>query len=384
MSSVKKVLLLVDSATSGVAGAYVDAIVRRLAHRDRVEVGVSYYFPFRYGKRIFFKYSELAAQHIYRLGRARLYVRFAELLVAFTRLFAWVVVSRVRVVCYALSSNLWVEYAFLWLLKRVTRVKVYLICHDVVPFVAAGEELEGMVRRRRQFYVLADRLIVHNDNSIDDLQAVFGIPSDKVSRFPFPIYDCQGMGFREVDVLGDTGKHRFLFIGHLRQEKGVGVLLEAWARFRQGRQDVELIIAGNIPPGYQYDLTAAPERGIRLLTRYLSDEEYVNLIRQAHCVVLPYLRGTNSAVVSTVLAARKNLIVSDIPMFRSSPLISPDSFFVCNDVESLTERLGYFRDLGQDQQLELDVELDRRFARYEAVFREQVNAVLDPASLSAL
>src|ERR1035441_9752486 len=103
----RKAVLLIDSATSGVAGAYIDAIYRGLAHRDGVEVAVSHYIPFRYGKRVFYKYSELAVQKTYRLGRARLYVRFAELLVAFARLLAWVTVSRVRVVCYALSSNLW-------------------------------------------------------------------------------------------------------------------------------------------------------------------------------------------------------------------------------------------------------------------------------------
>jgi glycosyltransferase involved in cell wall biosynthesis len=282
-----------------------------------------------------------------------------------------------------LSSNLWAEYAFLWLLKRVAGVKVYLICHDVVPFVASGEEHAHMVRRRRRFYVLADRLIVHNDNSIDDLRTVFDISPDKVSRFPFPIYDCQGMGFREVDVLSRTDKRRFLFIGHLRSEKGVGVLLEAWSRFSQLRRDAELIIAGNIPRGCEYDLTAASDRGILLLERYLSDEEYLNLIRQSDCVVLPYLRGTNSAVVSTVLAARKNLIVSDIPMFRNNPLIPVESFFTSNNSESLTERLAHFCDLGHEQQLLVDAEIERRFARYEEIFHEQVNAVLDPSSLGA-
>jgi glycosyltransferase involved in cell wall biosynthesis len=265
----------------------------------------------------------------------------------------------------------------------VARVDVLLICHDVVPFVGSGQALADMVRRRRPFYLLADRLIVHNDNSIEDLRVVFGISPDKVRQFPFPLYDTSAMGFRDIDLLGATDHHRFLFIGHLRREKGVGVLLDAWARLRQRRQDVELVIAGNIPPGCEYDLTAAPERGIRVLARYLTDEEYVNLIRQSDCVVLPYSRGTNSAVVSTVLAAGKNLVVSDIPMFRNNPLIPLESFFVCDDAESLAERLAQVCDLGPDQQRQIDIEGDRRLSRYEAAFRERVNAVLDPAALGA-
>jgi glycosyltransferase involved in cell wall biosynthesis len=383
MRSGRKVLLLIDSATSGVAGAYIDGIWRRLAHRDAVEVAVSYYFPFDYGKRIFFKYSELTAQRVYRLGRARLYVRFGELLIAFARLIAWVIVSRVKVVCYALSSNLSVEYAFLWFLKHVARVDVLLICHDVVPFVGPGQELADMIRRRQPFYRLADGLIVHNEHSIEHLHSVFGIAPGKVRQFPFPIYDTSAMGFRDIDVWGVTGTRRFLFIGHLRQEKGVGVLLDAWARLRQRRQDAELVIAGNIPAGCEYDLTAPQERGIRLLAGYVTDEDYVNLIRHADCVVLPYSRGTNSAVVSTVLAAGTHLVVSDIPMFKNNPLIPPESFFACDDAESLAERLAYVCDLGPEQRRRLELERDRRLPEYEAAFQAQVNAVLDPAALGA-
>jgi len=128
-------------------------------------------------------------------------------------------------------------------------------------------------------------------------------------------------------------------------------------------------------------LEAASTRGVLPLTRYLSDEEYLGLIRESDCVVLPYVRGTNSAVLSTVLATRKNMIVSDIPMFRSNPLIPPESFFACNDVESLVERLAHFSALGQHGQTLLTPEADERFARYEDGFAREVNAVLDPSSL---
>jgi glycosyltransferase involved in cell wall biosynthesis len=367
-----KTLLLIDSATSGCAGGYIDGIVRNLAATDRVEVAVSHYFPFNYGLKIFYKYSELTAQGKYKLGWLRLYVRLMELLIALGRLLVYIRAARIRVVCYALSSNLWVEYVFLYLAKRVGRARVYLICHDVIPFVLPGEDYDQKLDKRRNFYQVADKLLVHNENSVRELTTVFEVPVAKIARFPFPLYDLSTMGLRTIDVLGPSPNKRFLFIGHLRAEKGIDVLLNAWSSFVARRPDAELIVAGNIPPGFVYDFAGMAEQQLRVIDRYLSDEEYLNLIRQADCVVLPYLRGTNSAVVSTALSQRKDLIVSDIEMFRNNPLIPAESFFRSGDPASLTERLIYFSDGARD---DTPAAREARFHRYEAQFRVEVNDV---------
>src|SRR5882672_8548600 len=347
MTRIRHAILLIDSATSGCAGGYVDGLYKNIERNGAVEVAVSYYFPFKYGKRVFFKYSELAAQKRYRLGRARLYVRFLELLWSFVKLFAYISFSHVKVVCYALSSNLLVEYLFLFVAKYLAGAKVYVVCHDVIPFALPNENLPKQIQRRSAFYALADKLVVHNDNSVQDLRNTFKVSVDNVSSFPFPIYDLESMRFRHVDVLGPSTRTRFLFVGHLRPEKGVDVLLEAWSRFYQKGEDVELIIAGNLPAGCEYDFDGLRGSNLQLLARYLSDEEYVSLIRQSDCVVLPYQRGTNSAVVSTVLSLRKNMIVSDIDMFNNNPLIPSQSFFRRNSSEHLVERLTYFHRLGK-------------------------------------
>jgi glycosyltransferase involved in cell wall biosynthesis len=377
-----KEILLIDSATSGCAGAYIDAIHRHLTPNDTVEVGVSHYFPFEYGKRIFFKYSELTAQSKYHLGRARLYVRFLELLVSFARLFAYVCAKRIKIVCYAISSNLSVEYAFLWLVKHVARAKVFLICHDVIPFVLPGQEYDSMVRKRRKFYALADRLIVHNENSASELKSVFQIPEHKIAHFPFPIYELSRMELKSVDVVPQTTRKRFLFIGHLRPEKGIEVLLEAWKIFAANRTDVELIIAGNVPNGCAYDFSSVSELNVAVISKYLTDDEYVSLIRQSDCVVLPYTRGTNSAVVSTVVSLGRNSIVSDIDMFRNNPLIPAESFFQSGSATSLVDRFVYFAELSNDEELAVHNALDASLMRYKEHFQKQVNLVFDVAAYS--
>ncbi len=373
-----KSLLLIDSATSGCAGAYIDALHANLDGQEAVEVAVSHYFPHPYGKKIFYKFSELAAQQRYRLGRARLYVRFAELVWTFLRLLLYVRRARIRVVCYALSSNLLLEYLFLAAVQWFGRAHVYLICHDVIPFTMPNEDLGAKIQKRARFYRLADRLIVHNDNSVHDLREAFGISGSKVARFPFPLYTPDQLGTPQPHAMTGTRSKRFLFVGHLRPEKGIDTLLEAWPGFFRRNPDCELVVAGTIPRGCSYDFAPLQSSNLRVIDRYLTDEEYVGLIAGADCVVLPYLRGTNSGVVMTVIGLRRNLIVSDIEMFRNNPLIPPQSFFRQGDSASLEERLAHFSSLDSNAQA-LASDAEHRSEAYQREFRSALNSVFGHA-----
>jgi glycosyltransferase involved in cell wall biosynthesis len=373
-----KKLLLIDSATSGCAGAYIDGIYQNLSNKDLVEVAVSYYFPYVYGQKIFFKYSELAAQKHYRLGRARLYVRFLELVAAFAMLYRYVRAAHVEVVCYALSSNLFVEYLFLSAVRRFTKARIYIICHDVIPFVLPGQEFSAMLKKRAKFYRLADKLLVHNENSVRELVESTGTPTDKIEQFPFPLYDLRKMCSKGAPAIPETSSLvRFLFIGHLRPEKGVDVLLAAWRLFARREPAAELLIAGNVPAGCRYDFDSVRDQRVTLALGYLDDGQYADLIRRAHCVILPYVRGTNSAVVSSVLALRRNVIVSDIEMFKNNPLIPSESFFPSEDCNALAGRIAYFFDLGRERQLLASPRSDRRFRAYDRVFNRRVNALFE-------
>lgn len=118
----------------------------------------------------------------------------------------------------------------------------------------------------------------------------------------------------------------FLFIGHLRKEKGVEVLLKAWKIFHQKNPEANLYIVGNLPSYVDFEVDKYKEKNVRFILNYVDDVLYVKLIASAKCVVLPYLRGTNSGIPSSVIAMGTNLIVSDIAMFKTNQLIEENSF----------------------------------------------------------
>lgn len=367
--------LFIDSATSGSAGGYIAEIAGAIDPDVSVDYAVSHYFPGEFGLKVFYKYSELAAQGRYRLGRLRLYVRALEMAATFWRLTWHILVNDIRVVCYALSSNIVLEYLFLWNIRYVLRRKVALICHDVIPFLKKGEDLDRESRNRAKFYRLAHWLIVHNLNSKQEL-AGLAVDLQRVFMFRFPLYmDFNAAGLDGARAEPSAGA-RFLFIGHLRPEKGVSLLNEAWDIFLRGDDHATLTIAGNVPPGFQYDFGDLAARRMTFIDHYIDDAEFSRMIASCDCVVLPYFRGTNSAVASAVLAAGKDVIVSNIPMFTNNELIPQDSFFKAGDAAGLAKRmLGYAALTSHKKALRRQENLARIFA-YRQAFAKEINEVV--------
>lgn len=179
-------------------------------------------------------------------------------------------------------------------------------------------------KRRERYFKQADRLLVHNESSKADLRRMFGIPDRKIIMHPFPIMDLS-----KIISVGETKRRHlydFAFIGHYREEKGLEVLLDAWELFCTEIPDAKLLVAGNMPPEIRRLMENKQNDSIVADLRYIDDSLYCEYIMQSRFVVLPYLRGTNSGIASTVVSLGTDLIVSDIAMFKNNCLIGPDAF----------------------------------------------------------
>lgn len=321
------------AGTQGSAGTYLNEIIEALK-----EIGieqrafVSYYYPFRNAKKCFFRITDLASGR--KKTKLRLYVRYLELICALFYIFIYSLRYRPAFLNYSLNSSYLPEYIFLILLKRFLKVRIILTCHDVIPFENAFLKMSSEIKRRKSLLEKADYLLVHNDNSKNDLIRYYGIDSCKIIEHPFPIMSLRhwapGKRKKTID---------FLFVGHLRREKGVKILLEAWKMFHKEYPNAVLYIVGNNPKNSGIYPTDFENLNVVFVLNYVSDEEYANYISSAKCVVLPYLRGTNSGIPSSVYSLGTELIASDIPMFKNNPLINRDSLFECGNSDSLVEKM---------------------------------------------
>lgn len=107
-----------------------------------------------------------------------------------------------------------------------------------------------------------------------------------------------------------------LFFGLLRPYKGIDTLLEAFARLDPGL-GAELWIAGmpRMPIEPLQELAARAPGTVRLLPRFIADDEIPALMRRADVLALPYREIEQSGVLYTGLAFGKPMVLGDVGGF---------------------------------------------------------------------
>lgn len=359
-------IIHIYSGTSGCAGSYLNEIYKALQGKYKQCVVVSCFYPYKYGKKVFYRFSDLSKKRLFhRINLLRLIFRYVELIFALIYSYLLILINKPSIVNYSLTSQTKVEKLFLSLIKKSTKCKLYLTVHDAVPFKNKYFNHNAYIEKRSSFYDLADILIVHNSNSIEDLKKHYGISDLKIVEFPFPVMDVTDLSFSQNDNLTSLlpkNKYIYSFIGHFRSEKGISVLLEAWNRFNsvfnKGGNFI-LVIAGN-PSNYTNDFSNY--ENITVIDRFLNDYEYKQLALKSSCVVLPYTSGTNSGIPSTVIKLGTKVITSDIEMFINNEILDKRFMFKNKDVEDLVRVMN----------LATTIDYDDNLNKYETSFKNKV------------
>ncbi len=323
----KKIIYHIYFGTSGNSGLYLDEIYQTLKKEGfQQRVFVSCFYPFAYGEKVFFRYGDIA--HSKFRGKFRKVIQLIEIVIAFIKILVIAFINKPKVINYShIGQSYFFIYYFLVLLKRLSGAKLIITCHDVNPHTI----ITGEIKFRQLIFKTGDYLLVHNDHSVNDLKTYFSINTDKIIKHPFPIMDLT-----KLNYLNQTFKPcDFLFIGHLRKNKGIEFLLNTWKEFSSINPKAKLCICGNKTSDVSFDVEEFMLHNVEFHLNYISDRDYYMFIKSARYVILPYFEGTNSGIISTVLSMGVNVITSDIPMFKENPFISDSDMFKSNDKQSL-------------------------------------------------
>lgn len=156
-------------------------------------------------------------------------------------------------------------------------------------------------------------LFVHSEGLRDTLSAFLGAAHPPIVVIPHGVWRAPTALDADEGVLHNKNGH-LLFFGQLRRNKGLSVLIEAMRTLPQ----CSLTIAGAPEnPAFQQELRAEvdtlPKEQVRLIDRFLDDEEVPGLFRNADLVVLPYTSFTSqSGVLHDAIAYRRPVVASDL------------------------------------------------------------------------
>ena len=111
-----------------------------------------------------------------------------------------------------------------------------------------------------------------------------------------------------------------LFFGHFRESKGIRVLMDAIHSLPASLSErFHFIFAGSDPHGeFKTDLNELIEgKNVSVVCRYIETQELNFLFSKINMVVLPYFEVSQSGVLETAVYFRKQLLLTDIPYFKS-------------------------------------------------------------------
>ena len=345
--------------TAGNSGLYLDEIYKVLEEEGyQQKAFVNYYYPFTYGKKVFFKYGDIGNSTL--SPRKRRFVQFLEILYGFTIALFSSIIERPRIINYShVANSYFFIRAYLKILKYLSGAKLVITCHDVNCHLANNE-----IKARKSVFTHADYLLVHTKRSIRELIEFFDINESKILYHPFPIMDLNKI---KPSVVKQYPQSDFLFIGHLRKDKGIEFLLSSWRSFHEINKYATLRICGKEGPGINISTNDYDALNIDFHLGFVSDDDYFSYIKSTRYVILPYLEGTNSGIVSTVLSLGADVITSDLPMFSESPLIHKENLFKTNNKDSFLKLLM--------EKMGATPHTDNTLNHYRDDFKEKVNSV---------
>lgn len=198
------------------------------------------------------------------------------------------------------------------LVKKFTRAKILFICHNVV------EHESNTINKICTRFVLkkGDYFVVHSAEDLDNLKKVK--PDANVKQNFHPTYEVFHSRFitkeearKKLNIEGNI----ILFFGFVREYKGLNYLIEAMPTIIE-HVDVNLLIVGEFWEGeeeYREQIkNLGLGRNIKIINKYVPNEEVGLYFATCDLVVLPYVSATGSGIVQAAFGCNKPVVTTNV------------------------------------------------------------------------
>ncbi|MGC8621866.1 MAG: glycosyltransferase family 4 protein [Caldisphaera sp.] len=237
------------------------------------------------------------------------------------------------------------------ILCRVFRIRSVVTMHSIISDLSKDSVLNEMkkfsylnsaIRLFNRFIVFfSDSLVVLSDNQYKMLESY-----SKNSKLHLIHH-----GIDTFNVVREPHSYfNFLYIGMIRPNKGIDILLDAFKRLGEKQKNVQLIIAGSgdVSTFSEYityfksvkaKINDMQQRcNLKFYEGWIREEQISELLKIADVIIFPYIDAANevSGAAFSYASAGIPYICSDIPRFNSSFSNGVNAvFFECCSVNSL-------------------------------------------------
>lgn len=253
------------------------------------------------------------------------------------------------------GPHLWNVPLVRWIKKR--NLPAIHSIHDLDPH--EGTRLGKLLMMWNAAIIRSvDHILVHGARYRKRLTGN-GFAEDKVTFTPLTHLFMGYSKSLEVPLVAEQINYEpvILFFGRIEKYKGVEILLEAYSNLRNtnkwsNQPAPRLVLAG---PGQIPDklLDLAP-LGVEWRNRLIPDDEALDLFQRCSVVILPYIDGTQSSIVSAAYFFNKPVVVTRVgalPEYviedETGLLVEPgDSYSLSSAMLSILTDPGYQRTMG--------------------------------------
>jgi len=274
--------------------------------------------------------------------------------------------------------------AIVFFVKRMRGGKgagIVYLCHNVMPHESSPVDraLTRLGMAQIPSFLVQSR---------KDRGRLLGIRREANVRVnPLPSYDffnrARYTKAAAREELGVDGRV-ILFFGYVRPYKGVGILFDAFAEVLR-RMDAVLYVVGEIYEGRERYLAQLKclgiEQKVRLVDRYVANEEVEKYFAACDLVVLPYLSATQSAVVQIAYGFGKPVVVTSVGGLPDVVEDGSTGYVVpANDPEAVAGAVVRFYETGASESMARNIAASAERFSWEKCKRALTDLVENPCS----
>ena len=242
------------------------------------------------------------------------------------------------------SLPLFPVYFVFFLIMRLRKKPIVITVHNVLPH----EEAKWFIRCTHWLCHRADKVLVHSEDNLRQLQEAYNIAPEKCAKVPFAVYLPEAPKMTQQKALDKLGllhqPYYALCFGTIRPYKGLATILEAMAKMKPGHRPFHLIVAGK--PWEDWDSYSHQISELKLTNKvrtfldYIPEEEMPWFFNAADCILLPYTHfDSQSGVGALSLPYKKPLLVSRVGGLPEWVDQDSDWIIPPNDPDALASRL---------------------------------------------